>query len=36
VELAAVTMFAWNIFATLMQPPAHLRPVAIQSTRRPA
>jgi hypothetical protein len=34
VELAAVTMFAWNIFATLLQPPAHLRLVAIQNTRR--
>jgi uncharacterized protein involved in response to NO len=36
VELAAVTLFAWNIFATLLQPPAHLRLVAIQNTRRPA
>jgi hypothetical protein len=33
VELAAVTMFAWNIFATLLQPPAHLRLVAIQNAR---
>lgn len=32
-ELAAVTMFAWNIFATLLQPPAHLRLVAIQNAR---
>jgi hypothetical protein len=34
VELAAVVLFAWNIFATLLQPPAHLRLVAIQNTRR--
>lgn len=33
VELAAVVLFAWNIFATLLQPPAHLRLVAIQNTR---
>lgn len=32
-ELAAVTMFAWNVFATLLQPPAHLRLVAIQNAR---
>jgi hypothetical protein len=32
VELAAVTMFAWNIFATLLQPPAHLHLVGIQTT----
>lgn len=25
VELTAVALFAWNIFATLLQPPAHLR-----------
>lgn len=25
VELTAVVLFAWNIFATLLQPPAHLR-----------
>ncbi|HET6169290.1 MAG TPA: NnrS family protein, partial [Terracidiphilus sp.] len=24
-ELTAVSLFAWNIFATLLQPPAHLR-----------
>jgi len=30
VELSAVTLFAWNIFATLLQPPAHLRLVSIQ------
>jgi hypothetical protein len=36
VELAAVTIFAWNIFATLLQPPAHLRLVAIQNPRGPA
>jgi len=36
VELAAVTTFAWNIFATLLQPPAHLRLVAIHNTRTPA
>src|SRR5215469_1515965 len=36
VELAAVTVFALNIFVTLLQPPAHLRLVAIQNTRRPA
>lgn len=29
VELTAVTLFAWNILATLMQPPAHLLAVAI-------
>lgn len=33
VELAAVTLFAWNIFVTLLQPPAHLRLVAIQAPR---
>lgn len=31
VELTAVTFFAWNIFATLMQPPAHLRVAATQA-----
>jgi hypothetical protein len=36
VELAAVTVFAWNIFATLLQPPAHLPLIAIQNTRGPA
>ena len=36
VELAAVTVFAWNFFATLLQPPAHLRLVAIQNGRGPA
>jgi uncharacterized protein involved in response to NO len=35
VELAAVTLFAWNIFATLLQPPAHLRLVSIQTARGP-
>lgn len=30
-ELAAVLLFAWNIFATLLQPPAHLRLVAIKT-----
>lgn len=34
VELTAVTMFAWNILATLLQPPAHLRLVAIQAASR--
>jgi len=34
VELTAVTMFAWNILATLLQPPAHLRLVAIQTASR--
>lgn len=33
VELSAVTLFAWNIFATLLQPPAHLRLVSIQTVR---
>lgn len=33
VELTAVTLFAWNIFATLMQPPAHLRTAASQAMR---
>ena len=33
IELAAVTVFAWNLIATLLQPPAHLRPIAIQSSR---
>lgn len=32
VELIAVALFAWNICATLLQPPAHLRLVAIQNT----
>ena len=36
VELAAVSVFAWNIFATLLQPPAHLRLVAIQNAQGPA
>jgi hypothetical protein len=36
VELTAVTLFAWNIFATLLQPPAHLRLVAIQSAESAA
>lgn len=30
VELTAVSLFAWNIFATLMQPPAHLRGAAMR------
>lgn len=30
VELTAVTLFAWNVVATLLQPPAHLRLVAIR------
>ncbi|HYK37519.1 NnrS family protein [Alloacidobacterium sp.] len=33
VELTAVTLFAWNIFATLLQPPAHLRLVTIHTSR---
>jgi len=33
VELAAVTLFAGNIFATLIQPPAHLRVATIPATR---
>ena len=33
VELAAVTVFAWNITATLLQPPAHLRLASIQNVR---
>ncbi|HSU20192.1 MAG TPA: hypothetical protein VLI45_10660 [Acidobacteriaceae bacterium] len=33
VELAAVTLFAWNIFATLLQPPAHLGVAASQPIR---
>jgi hypothetical protein len=32
-ELTAVTVFAWNLFATLLQPPAHLRLVAIETSR---
>ena len=32
-ELTAVTLFAWNIFATLMQPPAHLRVAAPRAMR---
>lgn len=32
VELAAVTLFAWNILATLFQPPAHLRVVDSKSS----
>jgi hypothetical protein len=36
VELAAVVVFAGNIFATLLQPPAHLRLVTIQSAGSPA
>lgn len=32
VELAAVILFAWNILATLLQPPAHLRLVALQTS----
>jgi hypothetical protein len=35
VELAAVTVFACNIFFTWLQPPAHLRLVAIQNARGP-
>lgn len=33
VELTAVTLFAWNVVATLLQPPAHLRLVAIQKSK---
>jgi len=32
-ELSAVTLFAWNIFATLLQPPAHLRVATRLATR---
>jgi uncharacterized protein involved in response to NO len=30
-ELAAVVLFAWNITATSLQPPAHLRLIAIKT-----
>jgi uncharacterized protein involved in response to NO len=33
VELTAVSLFALNIFATLLQPPAHLRLVTIENTQ---